>query len=160
RLGPGEHPRDRAKVLKRLASAAPDRSGADPQTAQLLERADLGEPGGETIGLDELAVSRPGGRAGPLGQRAAAGSGAPAALLNRWRRRQEHGGGHLLEVAASDGRVQVAGEDDLALLGDLEAPGYRSRGLGQDRPVGWPAAAAQRAAAAVEECQLNGVPSR
>ena len=68
---------------------------------------------------------------------------------------QEDGAGHLLEVAAGDGRVRVVGGDDLALLGQLEPRVDRARRLAEDRPVGRAAATPERPAAAVEQGQLD-----
>jgi hypothetical protein len=63
-------------------------------------------------------------------------------------------------VAVADGQVAVAGVDDLALLGDLEAAGHRPGGLAADRPPGRAAAAAQGAAAAVEQDQVDAALGR
>ena len=63
--------------------------------------------------------------------------------------------GHLLEVAPRDRRVGVVGGDDLALLGQLEPGVDRARRLAEDRPVGRSPAPPDRAAAAVEEGQLD-----
>ena len=52
------------------------------------------------------------------------------------------------------------GGDDLALLGELEAAVDRARGLGEDRAVRRPAAATERAAAAVEQRERDAVPAR
>ena len=71
------------------------------------------------------------------------------------RRGEQDGARHLLEVAAGDGRVGVVGGDDLALLGQLEPRVDRARRLAEDRPVGRAAAAPERAAAAVEQGQLD-----
>jgi len=70
-------------------------------------------------------------------------------------RRQQDRAGHLLEVAPGDRRVGVVGGDDLALFGQLEPAVDRTRRLAEDRPVGRPAAASQRAATTMEEGQLD-----
>ena len=77
----------------------------------------------------------------------------PRVVLGR--RRQQDRAGHLLEVAPGDRRVGVVGGDDLALLGQLEPAVDRARRLAEDRPVRRPAAAPERAAATVEERQLD-----
>ena len=60
--------------------------------------------------------------------------------------------------------MTVPGEDHLALLGHLEPAVHRAGGLGQHGPAGRAAAAAQRAAAAVEQGQpdvvLGGPPGQ
>ena len=56
----------------------------------------------------------------------------------------------LVEVPFGDSLVAVAIGDDLALLGDAEGAVDRAGRLGQDRVVGWAAAATHSAAATVE----------
>ena len=73
--------------------------------------------------------------------------------------RDQHGAHHLLQVAEADRRIAIAPEDHLALLGDLEAAGHRPRRLAPDRATGRPATPADGASAAVEERQLDVVPS-
>src|SRR4029453_14515022 len=72
----------------------------------------------------------------------------------------EDGVGDLLQVAVADGQVAVAGVDDLALLGDLEASGHRPGGLAAHGPPGRAAAATQGAAAAVEQDQVDAAGGR
>ena len=68
--------------------------------------------------------------------------------------RRLQGGRHQrLQVAVGHPRFGVLGRDHLALLGDPQRPVHRARRLGQDRVVAGSAAAADRAAAAVEEPQ-------
>ena len=69
------------------------------------------------------------------------------------RRRLERGGDEGLEVAPGRRRLGVLGGDHLALLGDAQLAVDRAGRLGQDRLVGRPAAAADGAAAAVEQPQ-------
>ena len=57
-------------------------------------------------------------------------------------------------------RVRVVGGDDLALLGELEPAVDRARRLPEDRPVRRSAAAADRAATAVEQRQLDALARR
>ncbi|TMC03218.1 MAG: phosphoenolpyruvate carboxylase [Chloroflexi bacterium] len=59
-----------------------------------------------------------------------------------------------------DGGVPVPREDHLALLGHLEPAGDGARRLRQDRPVGRPAAPAQRPAPAVEQREPDPAPRR
>ena len=72
-------------------------------------------------------------------------------------RRLERGGGQGLEVAPADLGVGVLGGDHLALLGDADRALHRARRLRQDRLVARAAAAADRAAAAVEQAQPDAV---
>jgi len=58
-------------------------------------------------------------------------------------------------VAHRDRGLAVAGEDDLALLGELEAAVDGMRRLREDGGVGGSAAAAERTAAAVEEGETD-----
>ena len=60
-------------------------------------------------------------------------------------------------MAAGQRRVPVTGEDDLTLLGELEAAVDRALGLREDRAVGGAAAAAHGAAAAVHEDEVDAV---
>src|SRR5207247_3530854 len=73
-------------------------------------------------------------------------------------RRFHDGGGDLLEVAARDRPVAVAGEDHLALLGDLEASGHGSRRLRADGAVGGAAAPPQGATSPMKQGEPDAVP--
>ena len=155
-LRPGEHPRDRPQLVQAglvRADPAAGRPGPDPQPADLLQRADAGQPPGEPVGPDQGPVGgqrrflHPAGElAEPLLRRCAGRRAWPGGG-------QQHRGGHLLQVPPGDDRVAVPGEDHLALLGDLEPAVHRARRLGQHRPPGRAAAPAQRPAAAVEQGQ-------
>jgi hypothetical protein len=70
---------------------------------------------------------------------------------------REGGRDQRLQVAAGQARGAVLGGDDLALLGDPEGTRDRARRLRPDRLVAGPAAATDRAAAAVEEPQPDAV---
>jgi hypothetical protein len=63
--------------------------------------------------------------------------------------------GDLVDVTHRDVRVAVAREDDLALLGELEPSVDRVRRLREDRRVRGSAAATERAAASVEEGEVD-----
>src|SRR4029450_13189816 len=107
------------------------------------DRGDPGEELGEPVLLDQPAPGRL-GRGGHLG-----GGGQVAVLGGGDGRLGDRGGGgedgvgDLLQVPVADGQVAVAGVDDLALLGDLEAAGDRPGGLAADGPAGRPAARAE-----------------
>ena len=72
-------------------------------------------------------------------------------------RADERGARRQLELAVGDLRQRELRRQHLALLGDLQAPGHRARRLGADRRVARPAAAADGAAAAVEELPRDAV---
>ena len=161
RLRPGEHPRDRAQVVQAdHADAAPGRPRPDPQPADLLQRADPGEPLGEARGLHQLPVGAQRGRFHPLGHRPEPAGRLRVALADHRRGGQQHRRGDLLEMTLGDDGVRVPREDHLALLGDLEPAVHRARRLGQHRAAGRAAAAAERAAAAVEQGQPYRVVGR
>ncbi|MNX91050.1 hypothetical protein D3C86_1231180 [compost metagenome] len=61
----------------------------------------------------------------------------------------------MLEVSVGERWLGVLPGEDLALLGDLEVAPHAARGLGEDGAVARPAAAADGAAAAVEEAQAH-----
>ncbi len=71
--------------------------------------------------------------------------------------RLERGRHQDLEVAPPVLRVGVLARDDLALLGEAQRAVHAARRLRQHRLVARPAAAAHRAAAAVEEAQPHAV---
>ena len=74
--------------------------------------------------------------------------------------RVERGRDQRFEVAAAELGIRILAGDDLALLGDAQAARDASRRLREDRLVARPAAAADRAAAAVEQAQLHAVRRR
>ena len=63
-------------------------------------------------------------------------------------------------MAARDRPVAVAGEDHLALLGDLEASGHGSRRLRADGAVGGAAAPPQGATSPMKQGEPDAVPLR
>ena len=65
--------------------------------------------------------------------------------------------GQSLQIAAADLGIGVFAGDDFALLGDADLPVHRAARLRQDRVIARPAAAADRAAAAVEQPQPDAV---
>ena len=71
------------------------------------------------------------------------------------RQRIERGGDHELEVALGQHLVGVFEVEHFALLGDAQLAVERVEGLGEDGAMRGSAAAAHRAAAAVEEAQLD-----
>ena len=137
---PGEHPRDRPQVVQaaaRLRAAAPGRAGPEPQVGEQVQRAGHREEVGEA----RAARPAPGRRArlasstvvGQLRRTApragVAGPACAGASVSSTARR------HPLEVLLGDPDVGVAGEDHLALLGDLEPAVDRARGWASDRAV-------------------------
>ena len=137
----------------------PRRARPEPQVGQQVQRARHREEVGEAGLLDERAEGPP---ATPRRRRRRRPRTAPRARRGRCACAggvgEQDGGGDALEVLLGDPHVGVAGEDHLALLGDLEPAVDRAGRLGRDGPVQRTAAAAERTAAAVEEGQLDAVP--
>src|SRR6185312_15238666 len=65
--------------------------------------------------------------------------------------------GQDFQVAAADFRIGIFRRDDLALLGDADLAIHGAAGLRDDGVIARPAAAADRAAAAVEQTQAHPV---
>ena len=145
--------------MRRAPAGPGGRPRAQPEARDQVDRRRGAEEHGEPGLLHEGAVRGARDR-GELGHRVPAGCGRlerPALEIpcgREERRRRD-----LLEVALGDRRVGVVGGDDLALLGELEAPVHGSRGLGEDRAVRGTAAAADGAAAAVEQGEPDVVPA-
>ena len=72
-------------------------------------------------------------------------------------RRFERGRDKGFEIAAPDLGVGVLGADDLALFGQADLPVHRARWLRQDGVVAWAAAAADGAAAPMEQAQCQAM---
>ena len=160
RLRPREHPRDRPQVVQGLHRQSPARRArADGEQPDLLERRDLGEPGGEPVRADQRVEPGPRGLVQHRCERGEPGGGGGIALRQGRRPGEQGGGGDLLDVAGGDDRVAVPGKDDLALLGDLEPAVDRPGRLGEQGPVGRAAPAPERPAAAVEQRQREVVPT-
>src|SRR5690606_23292263 len=120
-----------------------------------LHGRDRREPGREAVGLHELEEAGPrGGLHARRNVREALGGAAVRVLIRGCRCGQDRGR-DLIDVALSDVGVAVAGEDDLTLLSELEAPIDRVRRLSEDGAVRGSAATAERTAATVEERQLD-----
>ena len=79
------------------------------------------------------------------------------ALLHARRGLQQGRRSHGLDVADGQHRVAVTGEDDLALLGELEAALDGTDRLGEHRAVGGAAATTYGTAAAMEQGQIDVV---
>ena len=110
----------------RRRPAARDRPGAELQGADLLDRRRAQEE------LREARPSRPGRATRARTPRAIRSAVGPKRRRHRRRARAPRGGQQdgvreLLEMAARDPRVAVAGERHLALLGHLEAAVDRAR---------------------------------
>src|SRR5205807_1869945 len=74
--------------------------------------------------------------------------------------RLERGGGQDLEVAAAQFRVRVLARNHFALLGDADGGLHRAERLRENRLIAGPAAASDRATAAVEEAQADLMPPK
>ncbi len=81
--------------------------------------------------------------------------GTVAQALHVQQRRFEGGRQQRFQVASRERRLGVLGGDDLALLGDPQRSAHGAGGLRQDRVVARAAAAADGAAAAVEQPQAD-----
>src|SRR5438309_10255065 len=80
-----------------------------------------------------------------------------AAARPRLQTRFDHRRGELFQVAAGDGRIRIAREYDLTLLGQLEPAVEGATGLGGDRAVGRATTAPDRAAPPVEELERDAL---
>ncbi len=167
RLGPGEGPRDGAQRVDRGRVAAGTRAtaGRRPRTkaqvGQLGDRRDVAEEAGEPrVVVDERSIGRSRGVGQLLQQGRALDEGPGCSRVVLRRRGDEGGARQLLQMAPGDRRVRVVRGDDLALLGELEAAIDRARRAAEDRAVRRAPAAADGAAAAVEERQLDAPVAR
>ena len=139
-----------------VAATARRRPGSETQRRDLGDRRDVAEERREAgVVVDERPIRLARGRGELVEDRRPGVDRAGQARDVLGCRGEKNGAGHLLEMAAGDGHVGVVGRDDLALLGQLEPAVDRARGLAEDRPVRRSPAAADRAAAAVEEGQLD-----
>ena len=163
-LGPAEHPRDRPQPVEPAAGVAAAWPAGSRCSASRAARPGwtarkyAGRSGSSTsvavrrVRRVETTLHRrvPAGQLRPAAA-AAAGAAADArstaATVSSRFSRASAGSGYL-------------SRDDLALLGELDLAVEHARGLGQDRVVRRPAAAPDRAAAAVEEPQPDAVPRR
>lgn len=113
---------------------------------------------GEAGVLDEFAVRGVGGVRDGVHGRVPAGQGLVGLARRGVQGGGLQGGGDgQFEVLAGQGRDQVLVGDDLALLGHLDLALQGAPGLGEDRVVRGAAAAADGAAAAVEEAEPHAV---
>ena len=156
-LPPAEHPRDRAEILDARRRRARCRPAAD------VEARDFGDRRGRPKVVDEarrLVDERAIGGVRVLRQRvhrAVVGGGTILEPLAVDEARLERGGDERLQVAPAEIGIRILAGDDLALLGDAQAAADAARRLREDRLEARPAAAADGAAAAVEEPQLDAV---
>ena len=93
------------------------------------------------------------GAGGQVVEHLVGGPGGVAEALDVEQRRLQRRGQQRLEVAVRDLRLGVLGGDHLALLGDPQRALHRAGRLGEDGVVARAAAAADGAAATVEEPQ-------
>ena len=137
------------------------RAGRDPMFSEPTARpAWRQEVAGRSRVVDQPAVRGVSGVADGLHQLVPAAS-PPRSAGTPVQRRGPQGRGHgEFEVLLGQIGQRVLVADHLALLGELDRAGDHAVRLGQDRVVGRAAAAADGAAAAVEQRQRNAVPGR
>ena len=136
RRRPREDPRDRSQVVEGLgAQAALSGTAADGQQADLGQGRDGAEPLGEALGVEQLEVALARVELERLGDVGELAVGLGVDVLDRGCGLQERGAGDRLDVATGQRGVAVAREDDLALLGQLEAAVDGALGLREDRAV-------------------------
>ena len=144
-------------------------AGADAGVFELGDRGGLLEIGKGVGGVDDvLAVKGVGGLGKgfqgllPGGEESAGEVRAVGVCVEGGAGESvERGGDHELEVALGEDDVGVFPVEDFALLGETEGAGEALKRLGEDGAVGWAAAAADGAPAAVEETELDaGVAGR
>ena len=154
-LAPGESPGDGAQVFDGAGGLARGRARADVELGDLAQGGGGEEPVGKAGGVvDDAAVGGEGGfaeRGGCLQEGLRCGAGGVQ------QRGLQRGGHQRLQVAPADLGMGVLGADDLALLGQADLPAHGARRLRQDGLVAGPAAAADRAAAAVEQPQPDAM---
>ena len=153
-LRPAEDPRNRAQVLDAVGWLARGRAAADVQLRDLGDHRRFAEVGGEALGfIDQPAV----GLERQLRERVHDRTeGLRFGLLFQVEQgRFQRSGSEDFQVAATDFRVRVFRGDDFALFGDADLPGNGAGRLREDGLIARAAAAADRAAAAVEQAQAN-----
>ena len=148
-----------ARRSSRPTTPMPRRAGRDPMRSPLISSSGLilANHSANPWCLHQRPVGASAAGRHPVGRAAEPLRRGRVPLAHHWRRGQQHGRGDLLQVPLRDRRVAVPGEDDLALLGDLEPAVHRPGRLGQHGPPGRAAAPAERAAAAVEQGQPHVV---
>ena len=153
-LAPAEHPGDGAEIVERLGAEAAGRARAELQPGQLGQRA-----GGVIVGDQAGMIGEPAiGGLGDAGERLHGFVELGIARLRFVGAAQavaEHAGRQQFHMGERGAAVGVVGGDHLALLGHAQAAGDRAGGLGLDGAAGGRAAAADRAAAAVEIGDLD-----
>jgi hypothetical protein len=154
-LAPAETPGNGAQVFDLLRGLARGRARADVEFGDLADRRGAEEVFGEAGGVvDQGAVGRHAGFR-QLGRGLQKGLGGGLGRLQQ--RGFQRGGDQGFQVAPADFGVGVFGADHLALLRQADLPAHRAGRLRQDGLVARAAAAADRAAAAVEHAQLDVV---
>ena len=158
-LGPAEDPRDGAQAVEAGAGVgAAGGPGAEVQVGELVDGGGGEEVRGQVGVLDELAVGGVGGVGDGVHGRVPAGQGLVGLAGGGVQGGGLEGGGDgQFQVLPGQRRDEVLVGDDLALLGDLDLALEGAPGLGEDRVVRGAAAAADGAAAAVEEAQPYAV---
>ncbi len=162
-LRPAEHPRDRAQAGEAGAAVRPPRRpGADVEVGQQLDRCRLDEVRREVGVLDQAPVASSAPR--PTATSITSSYRRSASSVVRGSRCSTVASSVAARVSSRFSRARrrqrVLVRDDLALLGHLDLAVEGAPRLGEDRVVGRAAAAADRAAAAVEEPQPYAVAAR
>src|SRR6516225_9309328 len=151
-LRPTENPGNRAQILDVTRSRPGRRTAADVEVGDFAEHRGLTEKAVEARGLEnEVTIGAIGLRREKLHCLEILGPRFSRFRLQHCRfqsRRRKD-----LEVASAELGVRVFAGDDLALLGDADGTLHGTRRLSKDRLIAGPAAAADRAAAAVEQAQ-------
>ena len=156
-LSPAEYPGNRPQVFDARRRGSRRRTAADVELGDLGDRRRRAEVFGKLGGLvHERAIGTVGACREVVEDREIRRC-APAEALGVLEARFERRGDQRFQVAPSELRVGILAGDDLALLGDPKPSGHAARRLREDRIEARPAAAADRAAAAVKEPQLHAV---
>ena len=156
RLRPSEHPRDGAQIVKGLrAQTTLGRTGTDRQQTNLGERGDGREPFGEVRRVQQVEEALVRGLVELISHRLVLRGHLRVDLVNARSGLQKRCRGDRLDVTDAKHRVAVPGEDDLALLGELETAIDRAGRLREHRAVRRAAATTDSAATTVEQRQID-----
>src|SRR5262249_18630011 len=133
------------------------RPAADVEVGDLADHRRFPEIALEPVGLvDEVAIGAVGDTRELFHRREILRARCRVGLQRRFQR----GGGQRFDVAPSDLRARIFRRNYLALLGDADRSLHGAARLRQDCLVARPAAAADGAAAAVEQAKSHAVPAK